>query len=229
MTNAGPLTLLSGYQTPSAIRRIGTKRLATWLRNRKVRGAESLATTAVDSAERQQTAVVAEKVIAAMVCTLAKEVTALNDKVAEVDKLIASRFRQHELAEVIESVPGIGPLLGAEFLAAVGGDLTAFPTPDRLAAFAGVAPAPRDSGKTSGNLHRPSRYHRRLQRVFYTSALISIRSDPNSRAFYDRKRTEGKRHIRAVLALARRRVNVIWALIRDRRCYQVTPPAAEAA
>lgn len=82
-----------------------------------------------------------------------------------------------------------------------------------------------DSGKTSGNLRRPQRYHRRLQRVFYTSALISAWSDPNSKRFYDRKRAEGKSHVQADLALARRRVNVLWALIRDRRCYQVLPPA----
>jgi transposase len=229
VTNAGPLVLLTGYQTPSSLRRMGRNRLATWLRNRKVRGAEALAEAALDAAERQHTAVIGEKAIAKMVHTLAKEVMALNEKVAEIDKLIEGRFREHQLAEVIASMPGIGPLLGAEFLAAIGGDLSAFPTPDSLAAFAGLAPAPRDSGKTSGNLRRPQRYHRRLQRVFYASALFSIRNDPNSRQFYDRKRAEGKRHIQAVLALARRRVNVIWALIRDRRCYQVTPPVAVAA
>ncbi|MGW6413411.1 IS110 family transposase [Streptomyces vinaceus] len=229
LSNAGPLVLLTGYQTPASIRRCGASRLATWLSNRKVRGAQALATAAVEAAERQHTAVIGEKPIAKMVHTLAKEVMALNEKVAEIDKLIEGRFREHRLAEVIESMPGIGPLLGAEFLAAVDGDLDAFPTPDRLAAFAGLAPAPRDSGKTSGNLHRPKRYHRRLQRVFYTSALISIRCDANSRKFYDRKRAEGKRHVQAVIALARRRVNVIWALIRDQRCYQVTPPVTNAA
>ncbi|MCX4910995.1 IS110 family transposase [Streptomyces sp. NBC_00878] len=229
LSNTGPLVLLTGYQTPAAIRRCGTSRLATWLSNRKVRGAQALATAAVGAAERQHTAVVGERPIATMVRTLAKEVMTLNEKVAEIDKLIEGRFREHPLAEVIESMPGIGPLLGAEFLAAIDGDLGSFPTPDRLAAFAGLAPAPRDSGKTSGNLHRPKRYHRRLQRVFYTSALISIRCDANSRQFYDRKRAEGKRHVQAVIALARRRVNVIWALIRDQRCYQVTPPVTNAA
>ncbi|MGC0422226.1 hypothetical protein ABIA38_007762 [Embleya sp. AB8] len=154
--------------------------------------------------------------------TLAREVTALNARIAETDKLVEGRFREHEHAAVIASMPGIGPLLGAEFLAATGGDMTAFATPDRLAAFAGVAPAPRDSGKISGNLHRPQRYNRRLQRVFYTSALISIRCCDESRRFYDRKRAEGKRHTQAVLALARRRVNVLWALLRDGRCYQAT-------
>ncbi|MBD0746730.1 IS110 family transposase [Streptomyces sp. CBMA152] len=229
LTNAGPLVLITGYQTPASLRRMGRNRLATWLRNRKVRRAEALAEAALNAAERQHTAVIGEKAVAKMVHTLAKEVMALNEKVAEIDKLIEGRFREHQLAEVIASMPGIGPLLGAEFLAAIGGDLSAFPTPDSLAAFAGLAPAPRDSGKTSGNLRRPQRYHRRLQRVFYTSALFSIRSDPNSRQFYDRKRAEGRRHIQVVLALARRRVNVIWALIRDRRSYQVTPPVAVAA
>lgn len=227
--NVGTQKLLSGYQTPAAIRRTGVLRLTTWLRNRKVRNSQALATKAIEAAERQHTAVTGENAIAKMVATLAEEVMALNGKIAETDSLIEGRFHEHELAEVIQSMPGIGAILGAEFLVAVGGALDAFPTPDRLAAFAGVTPAPRDSGKITGNLHRPQRYHRRLQRVFYTSALISIQNDPNSRTFYDRKRAEGKRHVQAVLALARRRVNVLWALIRDRRCYQVTPPTIAAA
>jgi transposase len=85
-----------------------------------------------------------------MIHTLAKEVMALNEKVSEIDKLIKDRFREHELAEVMSSMPGIGPLLGAEFLAATDGDLTAFGTPDRLAGFAGLAPSPRSPTKTAG-------------------------------------------------------------------------------
>lgn len=158
--------------------------------------------------------------------TLAADVRVLNDKVAVADRLIEDRFRAHNLAEIITSMPGIGPLLGAELLAGVGSDLSFFATPDRLAAFAGLAPAPHDSGKKSGNLHRPRHYHCGLQGVFYVSALTSVRYDPNSRTFYDRKRAEGKRHTQAVIALARRRVNVLWALIRDRRLYEVAPSQA---
>lgn len=229
VTNVGPLKLLTEYQTPAAIRRAGVARLTKWLGNRKVRNARALAEAAVEAAQRQHTAVPGEKTIARLVHTLAEGVMALNEQIAEMDKLIEGRFREHKLAEIVESVPGIGIVLGAEFLAAVGGNLDDFATPDALAAFAGVAPAPKDSGKVHGNLHRPVAYHRRLQRVFYTSALVSIRCDPNSRAFYDRKRAEGKKHVQAVLALARRRVNVLWALIRDGRCYHVTPPVTAAA
>ncbi|MFF7159667.1 IS110 family transposase [Streptomyces sp. NPDC008139] len=226
LTNAGPLTLLTGYQTPAALRRLGARRLETWLRNRKVRSAGQIAEVALEAAGSQHTSVPGERTAARMVHTLASQVIALNQQIAELDRHIAARFREHEHAEILASLPGLGPILGAEFLAATGGDMEAFGTPDRLAGFGGVAPAPpRDSGKISGNLRRPQRYNRRLQRVFYTSALISIRCCEESRRFYDRKRAEGKRHTQAVLALARRRVNVIWALLRDQRCYQPAPPA----
>ena len=229
LTNTGPLVLLTGYQTPAALRRTGKKRLETWLRNRRVLRADRLAETAWEAADRQHTSLPGEKLTAQMVHTLAAEVITLNRQVGEIDKAIEARFREHRDFEVITSMPGLGVILGAEFLAATGGDMSAFGTADRLAGFGGVAPVPRDSGKISGNLRRPRRYNRRLQRVFYISALFSIRHCEDSRRFYDRKRSEGKRHIQAVLALARRRVNVLWALLRDGRTYEAMPPAAPAA
>ncbi|MGW0538727.1 IS110 family transposase, partial [Streptomyces sp. NPDC003032] len=192
VTNTGPLTLLTGYQTPAAIRRIGRKRLETWLRNRRVLRAGQLAETALQAAERQRTSLPGEKLAAQLVHTLAVEVMALNQQVAEINKHIEARFREHPAFDVITSLPGMGPILGAEFLAATGGDMAAFGTADPLAGFGGVAPVPRDSGRISGNLRHPKRYNRRLQRVFYTSALFSIRHCEESRRFYERKRAEGK-------------------------------------
>jgi hypothetical protein len=54
-----------------------------------------------------------------------------------------------------------------------------------------------------------------LKRVCYQSAFASMCSAPESRAFYERKRAEGKRHTQTLIALARRRVNVLWAMLRD--------------
>jgi transposase len=232
LTAAGPLTLLTGYQTPAAIREAGQESLEAWLRERKVRTAGKLAAAAADAAARQHAVLPAEKLTAQMAAAIAGEVMALNAQIRETDKLIEDRFHRHALAPVIESMPGIGVLLGAEFLAATGGDMSFFGTADRLAGFAGLAPAPRDSGRVRGNLHRPKRYNRSLNRVFYYSAMISIATCEESSRFYERKRAEGKKHTQAVLALARRRVNVLWALIRDNRTYQATPPrhaSAEAA
>ncbi|MFD0561183.1 IS110 family transposase [Kitasatospora saccharophila] len=233
-TSKSALVLLTGYQTPAALRRIGRARLATWLKNHGVRtapAAKNTADAALTAAEAQFTAVPGEKTCAKMVHTLAREVMSLDQEIAELEALIEGRFREHPDAEVITSMPGIGDMLGAEFIAATGGDMTAFGTPDRLAGVAGLAPVPRDSGKISGNLRRPRRYSRRLLRMFYLSAQVASICCPVSKAFYQRKRTEGKTHKQAVLALARRRLNVLWALIRDHRTFQaVTPsPAAAAA
>ena len=83
---------------------------------------------------------------------------------------------------------------------------------------------PRDSGRISGNLHLPKRYHRGLRRVFYLAALSSIKvKDGPSRAFYQRKRDEGKIHTQALIALARRLIDVIWALLRDGREFHRSP------
>jgi len=221
--------LLTGFQTPAALREAGACGVEEWLRARGVRRAAALAAAALRAAESQRARLPGEQLAASLAARQAEEVIALDEQVKEVDELIRDRFRRHPSAAVITSMPGIGILLGAEFLAATSGDMTAFGSADRLASFAGVAPVPRDSGRISGNLHRPQRYHRCLQRVFYTSALISIHCNPQSRRFYDRKRREGKRHTQAVMALARRRVNVLWALLRDGRSYHLTPPTLAAA
>lgn len=215
------LTLLTGYQTPDALRRIGQPRLETWLRNRKVRNAAAVAATAIEAAAAQHTTLPGQRLAADMVIRLAKAVIALNAEIAEIDTLIDSRFRQHRHAETILSLPGFGPLLGAEFIASTGGDMTLFGTANRLAGVAGLAPTPRDSGRVSGNLHRPRRYDRRLMRTCYLSALASIRWCAASKTYYDRKRAEGKRHTQAVIALARRRLNVLWAMLRDNTRYHI--------
>ncbi|MGW5877924.1 transposase, partial [Nocardiopsis terrae] len=166
---------------------------------------------------------------AAMAARPAGEVIRLNEEIAEVETLIQARFRGHPHAGVITSLPGMGTMLGAEFLAATGGDMALFGTADRLAGYAGLAPVARDSGRVSGNLRRPRRYHRGLLRSFYLSSMFGLRSCPASKAYYDRKRAEGKGHKQALLALSRRRVNVLWAMLRDGTPYQGSPPVSLAA
>ncbi|MGI5405087.1 IS110 family transposase [Streptomyces sp. CA-135486] len=216
-TSKASLLLLTGYQTPAALRRIGRNRLAVWLKNRKVRNYRLVAATAVEAAEAQHTAVPGEKLAAAVVARLAREVMALDEEIAETDALIEGRFRDH------------GPVLAAEFIAHTGGDMSVFGTADRLAGVAGLAPVPKDSGRIRGNMRRPRRYCRRLMRVFYMSAQVAARCCPVSKAFYERKRAEKKTHKQAVIALARRRLNVLWALLRDGRPFESGPPLRAAS
>lgn len=66
-------------------------------------------------------------------------------------------------------------------------------------------------------------------RVFYLAAQVAAQHHSVSRQYYQRKRSEGKNHKQAVLALARRRLNVLWALLRDGRTFERRPPVSHTA
>jgi transposase len=224
----GALILLTGYQTPAALRRRGRARLTAWLASRGVRGADAVAATALAAAESQRTVLPGEDVAAGIVADLATQILALDERLKRLDKQIGVRFAEHPQAGIITSLPGIGTILGAEFIVAAG-DLSAYTDAGHLASAAGLVPVPRDSGRRTGNLHRPKRYSRRLRRVFYLSAQTSIIREGPNRDFYKKKRAEGLKHVQAVIALARRRVSVLWALLRDQRLFTPGPPVAQAA
>jgi transposase len=222
------LILLTGYQTPDGLRAAGAARVEAWLRKRKARNAVAVAATAIAAANAQQTTVSGQQLASSVVARLATEVMNLDTEIAGTETMIEERFHRHRHAEIILSMPGFGVTLGAEFLAATGGDMDVFDSVDRLAGVSGLAPVPRDSGRISGNLKRPRRYDRRLLRANYLSAQFAIRTDPASRTYYDRKRSENKTHTQAVLALARRRLNVLWAMLRDNAVYQPATTTAAA-
>ncbi|HEV7828660.1 MAG TPA: IS110 family transposase [Pseudonocardiaceae bacterium] len=221
------LILVTEYCTPSSIRQAGEQGLSEHLRVQRAHRASIPATVgkALAAAAAQTVALPGESTTAVLVSGLAARLLELDREIKDLDKLLANRFRAHPQAKIIESMPGMGPTLGAEFLAITGGDLAAFGTPARLATYAGLAPVPNDSGRRTGVLHRPQRYHRRLRHVFYMAAFSSLHRDGPSREFYQRKRSERQRHAKAMIALARRLVDVLWALLRDNRLWEPIPPA----
>jgi transposase len=219
----GALTLLTGYQTPQAIRRAGQSRLRAWLVKRKVRSADQIAAAALVAAKAQQTVVPGQDVAASIVADLATQLLAIGSRISELDNRITATFRAHPQAEIIESLPGMGPILGAELVAAAG-DLDSYADAGRLASAAGLVPVPRDSGRRTGNLPRPMRYSRKLRRVFYLSASAAMMRQGPNRDYYLKKRTQGHGHVQALIALARRRVDVLWAMLRDNRPFEPIPP-----
>jgi len=219
----GALVLVSGYATPDRLRRVGRARLAAWLRARHVRSYAQLADRAVTAAGTQRIVVPGQETTAAIVSELASSVLALDVRITDVDAQIAATFELHPQAAIIVSMPGFGPILGASLLAAAG-DLRDCPTAGHLAAAAGLVPVPNDSGRRSGNLHKPHRYSRPLRHVFYLSAQTAMMRPGPNRDYYLKKREHGRTHTQAVIALARRRIDVLWALLRDNRPFTEQPP-----
>jgi transposase len=220
-TQKGSQRLLMRYVTPAEIRTVGRRRLIDHIAKAGRLGrahVAQLADRALAAAQAQTVALPAEGVAAGLVRELAGEAWAARERIAALDTEIEAALARHPDAALIRSLPGMGATLTAEFIAEAGG-IERFPTPDRLAAAAGLAPVLKQSGKVR-YLHRASGGNKALKRVFFQSAFCSL-GHPTSRAFYARKRSEGKRHHQAVISLARRRVDVLHAMLRNRTPYEV--------
>jgi transposase len=215
------LVLLSLYATPAEIRRAGAGRIAERvLRAGHLRRAdvERLAERAVRAARAQRVAVPGERRAGELVRELAGEALQARERLAGLDRELEQTLARHPDAALIRSLPGMGATLTAEFIAEAGG-IRRFPTADRLAAAAGLAPVLKQSGKVR-YLQRARGGNKALKRVFYQSAFCSL-AHPPSRAYYARKRRGGKRHHQALIALARRRIDVLHAMLRTGQAYRM--------
>jgi transposase len=220
-TQKASLQLLCRYATPGEIRHAGRRRLIE-----DISGGghfarahvEALADAALEAAQAQTIAVPGERVAADLVRELAAEISAGKQRLRALDGDLQAALARHPDAALIQSLPGMGATLTAEFIAEAG-DIQRFATPDKLAAAAGLAPVLRQSGKVR-YLKRAHGGNKALKRVFFQSAFCSL-SHPDSKAFYRRKRDERKTHHQAVLALARRRVDVLHAILRNRTPYEL--------
>src|SRR5215207_9699332 len=103
----------------------GEERLATYLRNRGVKGSNKVADKALAAAKAQGLALPAQEVASRIVAELAKDVLVLKERLESIDEEIGQRFFARPEARILTSLPGMGPILGAEVLVAVG-DIHAF-------------------------------------------------------------------------------------------------------
>lgn len=141
------------------------------------------------------------------------------DVATEVEKIVAT----HPLYLVLRSMPGIGLRTAAMIIAELSGKT--FTSSAALASYAGLAPTTRQSGSSIKSERVSHSGNKRLKRALFLSAFAVIRTDPVSRTYYDRKRAQGKRHNQAIIALAHRRLTVLYAMLRDGTLYDVPDTA----
>ena len=226
VTCKGPLALLTRFVTPTEVRRAGKARIVAHLRKTpQLRDVEALAGRALAAAQAQRIAVPGEAPTAELIRELATEALQARARIARIDRDIDGLLTSHPDGALIRSLPGMGAVLTAEFIACVG-DIARFRSADALASAAGLAPVLRQSGRSAAS-RRAFGGDKALKRVFFQSAFCAVMAgDPLSRAFYDRKRREGKHRTQALIALARRRVTVLWTMLRSRQSFDPQRKAA---
>jgi transposase len=145
----------------------------------------------------------------------------------DLEAATAEQFARHPDAEIITSMPGVGPTTGARLLAEIGDDRDRFANARALKAYAGSAPVTRASGKTTTVMHRRVK-NQRLAAAGYVWAFAALTASPGARAHYDRRRERGERHTAAQRNLFNRMLGCLHHCLQTRQLYseQTAFPAA---
>lgn len=223
--HAGVRDLLAKAATPTALRAAGRARITKTIKARSPRLAAKVTDAVMAALDAQTITLAAEATIGRVIAELAAELDRLYRRRDALAGEIEEVFLAHPFGELLVSLAGIGPRTGARILAEIG-DGTRFANGSKLASYAGLAPVTRQSGSSLKGESKSRRGNHRLKNAMFLAAFASLR-DPESKTFYDRKRAEGKKHNAALICLARRRCDVILAMLRNREHY-LTPDEREA-
>lgn len=203
------LDLLERYPSPAALAATSEKTLANRLTKLAPRMGKGLATEIVQALSEQPVTVPGMQAATIVMPRLAQQLAALrkqrDEVAAEVERLVLA----HPLWPVLTSMPGVGVRTAARLLTEVPHKASAA----HLAAHAGLAPVTRRAGSSIRGEHPSRRGNKVLKRALFLSAFAALR-DPVSRACYACKVQQGKRHNQALIALARRRCDVLFAMLR---------------
>ena len=221
------LDMLVHYGGPTKMKKAGYQRVHTWMSKRAKKDPTKLI-DAIFTALKAQTVTVPGTVAAELVVAqLAANIKALINQRKIIAEQVEELLADFPLSEVLMSMPGVSVKTAANILLAVG-DCSDFKTAGHLAAYAGIAPVTRRSG-TSIRGEFPARSgNKRLKNALFYSAFASIRFHEPSKTYYEKKRAEGKRHNAALMCLARRRCNVIYAMLTRGEYFREIPAQSAA-
>jgi transposase len=222
VAHAGVRDLLAKFPTPTALRAAGRARITRTIEARSPRLAPKLTDAVTAALDAQTVTMPAEATIGRVIAELVEELDRTHHRRDVLASEIEEVFLAHPFGELLVSLPGIGPRTGARILAEIG-DGSRFANGSKLASYAGLAPVTRQSGKSLNGESQSRRGNHRLKNAMFLAAFASLRS-PDSKVFYDRKRAEGKKHNAALICLARRRCDVILAMLRNGEHYRPLVP-----
>ena len=147
----------------------------------------------------------------------------IQEELSEIEKALTSLVKASSYYCLV-SIPGIDIVTAAKIIAAVF-DISRFSSASKLARFAGICPTEKSTGRKKK--YEKSKYgNKSLHSTIYYVALSHISrtrngadKNPLSRSYFLKKVSEGKTKKEAITCLARRLVDIIFAVMRDRSIY----------
>ena len=215
---AGVRALLGQHPTPMALRAAGPTAIRAAVASRSPRSADKTLRAVTAALAAQTVSLPGEDTWGEIILGLVADLDRLHTQRDQLAKQIEKVFLEHPLGQVLVTLCGFGPRTGARTLAEIG-DPKRFANGGRLAAYAGLAPVDKRSGKSIHNAAASRRGNHRLKNAMFLAAFVATQHDPAAKAYYARKRAEGKDHNAAVICVARRRCDLIHAMLTNRTNY----------
>jgi transposase len=157
------------------------------------------------------------EVVGPMILEDARRLLDLIAAIQALENQVSLEASQSAYARRIDTIPGFGSVCSAELAGEIG-TLQRFPRQSSFAFYLGMAPLDNQSGVYRGS--KPPRHvNTRARKAMMTAVCRHMACVPESRAYYDRKRSEGKTHNQAIRALGRHLARVIWSMLRQDRDY----------
>lgn len=212
------LQLLSEYTTPEELLAVDTDKLAETIYAAS-RGHHGLkkAQEVQDAARNSFGILLASDSIALLIRQYIEQIRFVEIQVTAIDTEIARLLASFD--SQLTTITGIGSTLAAVILSEIG-DIRRFDSPAKLAAFAGIDPAVKQSGDFTGTrVHMSKRGSPYLRRAIWLAATVAAFKDPAISVYYQRKRSEGKSHLTSLGHVSRKMINIIFAVLRNNTPY----------
>ena len=154
---------------------------------------------------------------------LIEQINFIEKQVSDVEKQMSDLLKK--INTFITTIPGIGDIMGATILGEIG-DIERFSNGAKLVAYAGIDASVSQSGEyTSTNNRMSKRGSPYLRKALFRAAFVASNNDPVFKAYYQKKRSEGKHHNVALGAVARKLCYTIYAVLKKNEIYKVQIPS----
>lgn len=212
------LALLQESPTPEEIVALDEGKLTALLEttSRKRLGSET-ARNIRDAAAVSIGSTFATKALVFELKMLLNQVQFLKTQLAELTTEIQTLLDPIE--QQITTIPGVGTVIAAAIIGELG-DLARFPNVASVIAYAGLDPKVSDSGMTSKQRSVSKRGSKYLRTAIWQAAVVSLVHNPDLKAFYAKKRSEGKPKQVAIGAVANKLTRIIYGIMRSGKEYQ---------
>ena len=191
-----------------------TRRAAALTRGAARGKIEALVRSTASSTRPDAAAIAAED---RAVRLLARRISENSAEIEAITAEISALLEGDDTYRCLLTVPGIGPKTASELAISI--DIEDFPSHDRLASYCGLAPRNRQSGTSISSVTASRQGNKRLKNLLIFSCNCLTRTEGRWGDYYTRCRERGMPHGKALKALARKRLKVIYAIMRDRVPY----------